>query len=73
MNIYSSTLGWFFYWMDNMASQISVCLPASAGRQCLSAGVGLRWGYVGSVHDLQATGKAATVAGRAVGGEAVGG
>lgn len=56
-----------------MASQISVCLPASAGRQCLSAGVGLHWGYVGSVHDLQATGKAATVAGRAVGSEAVGG
>lgn len=26
MNIYSSTLGWFFYWMDNTASQISVCL-----------------------------------------------
>lgn len=56
-----------------MASQISVCLPASAGRQRLGAGAGLHWGYMGSVHDLQATGKAATMAGRAVGGGAVGG
>ena len=47
MNIYYSTLGWLFYWMDSMASQISVCLPASAGRQRLGAGVGRHWGYMG--------------------------
>ena len=49
--------------MDSMASQISVCLPASAGRQRLGAGVGCHWGCMGSVHDLQATGKAVTMAG----------
>ena len=56
-----------------MASQISVCLPASAGRQRLGAGAGLHWGYMGSVDDLQETGKAVTMVGRDVGGWAVGG
>jgi hypothetical protein len=74
MNIYPSTLGWFCYWIDNTAQQISVCLFVSGLWWSLSElELNFTEGYMVSVYNLKQMWKSVMVTGWATGSGAKGG